>query len=44
MRLGLFVQICDPECGPLRLESFGTAIGNRMLIGDADDQAGFSFK
>src|ERR1700692_391110 len=35
---GLVVEIGDRDLGADRPERLGTAIGNRMLVGDADDE------
>ena len=36
--LGLFVQIGDGEIGPERTKRLGAAPGDRLVVGDADDQ------
>ena len=39
MLLGAFVQIGDGEIGPERTKGLGAAPGDRLVVGDADDQA-----
>ena len=38
VRPGLLVEVGDREVGPELAEDPGAAVGNRMLVGDADDE------
>ena len=42
--LGLFVEIGDRELRAERAKCLGAAPGDRMLVGDADDQAALAFE
>ena len=39
MLLGLFIQIGDGEVGAQRAKRLGAAPGDRLIIGNADDQS-----
>ena len=39
MLLGFFIQIGDGQFGPERAKRLGATPGDRLIVGDADDQA-----
>ena len=44
MRFGFVVEIGDRQLRAHLAEGLGAAVGNRMLVGDADHQSLFIFK